>query len=212
MRSVRIALATALALLGAALVLVLAQSPMTVAASDKVRGEEAPIASTTKSATYCQRHESLPAGTTAVRVWLDAAAGPRVSVVVYSAGRAIAGGSRGSNWIGSSVTVPIEPLGGTRSDTTVCVSFRLRDETVIVQGAPAPAAAAARDGSRALGGRMWIEYLRPGTRSWLSLATEVARRMGLGRAAAGTWVVLAALSLLAGAIVVSLRMLLRELA
>ena len=79
------------------------------------------------------------------------------------------------------------------------------------QGMPTPAAAAAHDGRRSLGGRLIIDYLRPGTSSWLSLAGEVAHRMGLGRAAAGTWIVFLALALLAAAIVLASRLLLREL-
>ena len=58
---------------------------------------------------------------------------------------------------------------------------------------------------------MWIEYLHPGTRSWLSLAGEVARHMGFGRAGAGTWVVFLALALLVAAAGLASRLLLREL-
>jgi len=211
-RGLKLVLAAALAAVAIALALTLLQSPMSVSASNKVVGSETLIATTTKGASYCQQHEALPARTTAIRLWLDATAGPRVRVVVYSAGRAIAIGTRGSDWIGSSVTVPAKPLARTALDTTICVSFPLRDETVLVQGQAAPATVAAHEGRRPLAGRMWIEYLRPGTRSWWSLATEVARRLGLGRAPTGTWVALAALLLLAGAVVVSSRLLLRELA
>ena len=212
MRSVRVALAAGLTLLICALVLTLLGSPLTVASTDKVRGAEAQIASTTRGTTYCQGGETLPQGTTAIRVWLDAAAGPRVSVVVSAGGRTIAHGERGSVWIGGSVTVPLAPLPRTVSGTTVCVSFPLHDESVVVQGRTSSPAVAAREGQQPLSGRIWIDYLRPGTRSWLSMVTEVARRMGLGRASAGTWVAPAALALVAAALVLASRLLIKELA
>jgi hypothetical protein len=211
MRSARTAFVVGLLLLTAALALTLLGSPIGVAASNKVPGTEALVASTNRSNSYCQAHETLPRATSAIRVWLDATAGPRVRLSVFAGGRAVAGGTRASNWIGSSVTVPVRPLPHTVHDTTVCISFQLHDETVIVQGNAAPARVAAREGHRALGGRIWIEYLRPGTRSWLSLATEVARRLGLGRSPAGTWVALVALALLAAALALTSRLVLREL-
>ncbi len=45
-----------------------------------------------------------------------------------------------------------------------------------------------------------IEYLRPGPGSWWSLASAVARRMGLGRAPSGTWVALLPLALMSVAV------------
>lgn len=210
MRSVRVALVAGFTLLGVALLLTLLGSPMTVAATNKAPSGEAPIGSTSSGATYCQARETLPNRTTAIRIWLDAAAGPRVRAVVYFGGRAIAGGTRGSDWIGGSVTIPVKPLARTVSATTVCVSFQLRDETIVIQGMPSAAVVAAHDGRRPLAGRMAIEYLRPGTRSWLSLATEVARRMGLGRAPGGTWIVLLALALFGTAVTLASRLLLQE--
>jgi hypothetical protein len=197
MLSVKVALAVGLALLSIALALTLLQSPIGVARTNRIPGKaEETIASTDHSASYCQSQEVLPRETAAVRIWLDAAAGPRVRVLVSSRGQRVTGGERGSNWTGSSVTVPVRPLARSISGATVCVSFSLRDETVVVQGTTTTAALAAHDGPEALAGRIWIEYLRPGRRSWAELASEVARHMGFGRAAAGTWVVFAALALI----------------
>jgi hypothetical protein len=211
MRGVKLALLGGLGAVAIALVLTLLGSPMSVARTNKVPGNETTIWTTTHGATYCQGHEVLPAGISAIRIWLDAAAGPRVNVVVSSRGHTIASGSRGSIWIGGSVTVPVKPLARAVDDVTVCAAFRLHDETIVVQGSSTPRSLAAYDGRQALDGRMGVEYLRTGTRSWLSLASEVARRMGLGREPAGTWVVLLALALLAGAIALSSRLLVEEL-
>jgi len=211
MRRVRISLLAALTLLVLAIVLTLAQSPMSVAFSNKVADQEATVASTTHDATYCQADELLPVHTSAIRIWLDAAAGPHVDVVVFSGGRAITNGSRGSNWTGGSVTVPVKPLSRAVNGVTVCVSFHLRDETVLTQGSMTPAAFAAREGRRALAGRMWIEYLRPGSRSWASLVPEIVRHMSFGHAVAGTWIVYAILVLLIATTAVAANVILTEL-
>ncbi len=212
MRSVKLALLAGFALLAIALALTLLRSPLTVAATNRVPGRETAIGGTTAGATYCQAGEVLPRESSAIRIWLNAAAGPHVSVVVYAGEHAITSGSRPSIWIGGAVTVPVRPLAHTVAGTRVCVSFRVHDETVGFQGRPTPADVAAHDGQRALEGRLTIEYLRPGGRSWLSLAGEVARRMGLGRAAAGTWIVLVALALFAAAVALASRLIVRELA
>jgi hypothetical protein len=211
MRGVKLALLGGLALLAFAIFLTLLRSPLSVAASNRVPGHEGPIATTTHSARYCQAHETLPGGVTAIRVALDASAGPRVNLAAYSAGHVITSGSRGSIWIGSSATIPVRPLPRTVSDVTVCVSFRLHDETIFVIGKSSTKALAAHAGQHALSGRIGVEYLRPGARSWLSLAVQVARHMGLGRAAAGTWVALAALALLAAIAALASVLVVREL-
>jgi hypothetical protein len=211
MRGVRIALVGGLTLLAIALALTLSRAPLSVARANHPPGHsEQPVASTSHGGRYCQSGETLPQGTSAIRIWLDATSGPRVRVVVLAGGRAVTSGVRGSNWIGGSVTVPLEPLSRTVFDATVCASFSLHDETIIAQGNAAPAALAARFDRRALSGRIWIEDLRPGGRSWASLAPEVARDMGLGRADAGTWVVFLALALALALVALTTGLLLRE--
>jgi Predicted membrane protein (DUF2142) len=212
MRGVKIALGAGLALLVLAIVLTLSQSPLSVIAGNKLPGRPAvPIANTDRGASYCQSQEALPRATSAIRIWLYAAIGPRVNVEVSSEGRTITSGSRGSAWTGGSVTVPVKPLSRTVSGVTVCVSFRLHGESIYVGGNATPAAHGAREGQYALKGRVWIEYLRPGTRSWASMIPEVARHMGLGRAGTGTWIVFVALALLAAAGVLASRLLLGEM-
>jgi hypothetical protein len=211
-RSVRLALAAGFTLVAVALLATLLGSPMSIASTNKVAVLDEPLVEATHATRYCQSGEILPRGTAAVRVWIDATAGPRVHVLVSAHGHTVASGVRGSNWIGSSVTIPVGALARTVSGTTVCVSFPLHDEEVIVQGRASAPAVAAHEDSKPLPGRIWIEYLRPGTRTWLSMAVEVARRMGLGRASAGSWVALAALALMALALALASRRVLEELA
>ncbi len=204
MRRVSIALAAGLALLAVAIGVALLGSPMVVARKNGVPRREYRVTSTAGGAiTYCQAGELVPKGVTAIRLALSAFTGPSMKVTVSADGHTIAEGTRGSGWTGRAVTVGVRPLPYPVSGATVCVSFRLRDERMTMFGAPSPRAIAAYSGRRALSGRMWIEYLRPGTRTWASLAPSILRRIGLGRVPAGTWVALLALELLVTLVIIA---------
>jgi hypothetical protein len=197
MRGARIALVAGLTLLAIAIGFTLLRSPLSVAATNKPRGEEEEvIASTRRGTSYCQAGETLPRGTSAIRVSLRAALGPRLRLVVSSGGHPITGGEQASGWTGWVVSAPVRPLPRTVSGVMICVSFQVQHETLVLFGKKTPAAIGAREGQRPLQGRMWIEYLRPGTRSWASLASSIVRNMGFGRADGGVGIVILALALL----------------
>jgi len=199
MRSVKVALAGGLTVLLLTIGLTLLGSPLSVARTNRPPGRpEEPIATANSSASYCQDAETLPRATSAIRVWLDAVAGPRVTLGVYSRGRRVTSGAHGSGWVGGSVTVPVKPLDRTVYDVTVCISFVVQDETVTLQGTNEPK-------------RLWIEYLRPGRQTWASLAGTIAYHMGLGRAAPGTWIVFLAIALVVAVSMLTSRLLIREL-
>ncbi len=61
-----------------------------------------------------------------------------------------------------------------------------------------------------LPGRIAVEYVRAGSSSWWSLVPSVARRMGLGRAWAGTWVAAMVALLMVTGIVLASWLTLRE--
>jgi hypothetical protein len=213
MRAARIALVAGLALLALGICLTLLHAPLTVAATNKPHRlvEEEQLSSTRSGAKYCQSGETLPRGTSAIRIELSASLGPQVSLQVSADGHTIARGEADSGWTGWVVTVPVEPLAYSVPDVTMCASFRVVHETLVLLGKRTPAAVAARDDGRPLPGRMSVEYLRPGTRSWASLATSVARNMGFGRAWAGTWIVFLVLALLAMIVVLASSFVLIEL-
>jgi hypothetical protein len=190
MQSARAALAAGLALTAIAAAIVLSQSPEVVAGTNAIEPGLDSLASVPGSGHACQAGETLPAGSSAIRLSLAASAGPRIHVTVLSGNRAITHGESAPGWIGDVVTVPVTPVDHTVRDATVCLTFTGADELVSFLGAQAPGRAAATSGTGALTGRVAIEYLRRGSSSWWSLASGVARRMGLGRAWAGTWVVL----------------------
>jgi hypothetical protein len=212
MRGVRLALVLGLALLAIAVGLSLTRSPMTVAAANGVSSvTQTAIASTGQSGSYCQSRETLPQGTSSVRISLVASIGPRVKVVVTSGGQIVTSGEQGPGWTGEVVAVPVEPLRRTVSHATVCISFRLRDGTLYLLGATSPEAIGAREGTRALAGRMRIEYLRTATHSWASQIPAVIRHMGFGRAISGSWIAFLALALIAAVAIVASKLVLSDL-
>ncbi|HEV3322534.1 MAG TPA: hypothetical protein VG147_10160 [Solirubrobacteraceae bacterium] len=211
MPGARVGLAVGLALSAVAAAIVLSSSPPVLAGTNGVIPVPyPPLTSVPGGGGGCQADEAVPGGTSAVRLSLEASAGPRVSVAVWVGGRAIARGVSAQGWLGRVVTVPIVPLVRTVHHATVCFSFAGAEERVSLLGVRTPPRSAARSSTRTLPGRIAVEYLRPGSSSWWSLAPSVARRMGLGRAWAGTWVAAMVALLMATGIVLASWLTLRE--
>ncbi len=200
MPSVRIALAAGLGITAVAVAVVLSQSPLTVAATNSApTREELGIAGT--GVETCQAGERLPRDTSAIRLSLGAFTGPGVTVKALSGTRVLTSGERGPGWAGQPVTIPVRAVSEAVFPVRVCFeTSRVGGEEVTVFGAHTVTATAARTGKgEALGGRMRIDYLRAGSSSWLSLAPQIARRMGLGHAWAGTWIVFLLAALMSAA-------------
>jgi hypothetical protein len=210
MRSVRIALAGGLALVGIAVGVTLAQAPTTVIASDGI-ADETEVASTRSAAKACQAGETVPAGTTAIRLALAAELGPRVTVTVFSGAAVVTRGTRGSGWTEASVTVPVKRVPHTIAAARVCFALARPIEAVAIFGRKTPATGALSSGAQRLPGRVAIEYVRRGSASWLSLVPSIARRMGRGHAWAGTWVVFVLVAAMACGLALCCRLVLREL-
>jgi Predicted membrane protein (DUF2142) len=190
---VPVALATGLTLIALALALTLTRSPLVVAATNSIPPETT-IATTRAAGGICQQGETLPGATTAMRISVSATIGPRVTVTALSGSRVIARGTRGPGWTGENPLVAVRRIPQTIPDARVCVALGPALGTVGLLGAPVDNEGHAK---------LRIEYLRPGPRSWWSLASATARRMGLGRSPGGTWVALVALALMATAAVLA---------
>ncbi len=80
-----------LVLFAIALVIVLSGSPMVVTHANATPANE-PILEAGSGSSACQAGEALPAGITAIRLTLVAAAGPRVSLSVLSGARVLTSG------------------------------------------------------------------------------------------------------------------------
>jgi hypothetical protein len=181
--SQRIALACGLALSIVAIGVVLTRSPPVVARTNGVPIGQA-VASAAQKFEDCQKGEALPGGTTAIRLWLAAGLGPRVQLRVIRDGVVLTRGEQPPGW--SRLTVAVKPLEHAVAGVSVCFAMAPKDEVVFFKGVKARGAQ--------FGARIRIEYLRPGSHSWLSLAPSIAKRMSLGREPSTIWIVLAVLA------------------
>jgi hypothetical protein len=183
---VGIVLAVGLALTVVAVAVTLSRSPLTLARTNSVR-VTAKLARTTETsyAEGCQTSETLPRDTAAVRLSLFAVIGPRVSVRILSGSHLLTSGTQTPGWVGSVATVPLGPLPHAHPHVALCFKLTSIDGPVQVNGQDTPPAQAVVSNGEALAGRIRVEYLRPGSRSWWSRAGSVIQRMGLGHAAGG---------------------------
>jgi hypothetical protein len=218
------ALAAGLFSTAAAVAVVLSQAPPAVTRHPVPILDTAELGSSTLGSRICQAGETLPRGTTAIRVWLEAVIGPHVSADAISDAHLVTRGARDAGWTAGSVTIPVNRVTRRWSNVTVCVDVAQSRELVGMQIArTAPGVAATdRQGplpgrtptyrNGPLPGRILVEYLQPGHASWWSLAASVARRMGLGHAFSGPAVPLLAVALMLLVAIATARAILEELA
>ncbi len=205
------ALVAGLALLSIALVITLSGSPLVVTHVNATPASE-PILEAGSGSSACQAGEVLPADITAIRLTLVAAVGPRVSLSALTGTRVLASGVTASGWTSGAVTVPVKALSHAVAPVRICFKLGPSAETVQLGGSRTSAATAAHNLSGVpLPGRFTVEYMRPGSSSWWSLAKTAARRMGLGRAPSGTWVALLVLLLMGTALATASWLIVKEL-
>jgi hypothetical protein len=204
---IKLTLALGLGLTATAVGAVLRPAPLSAAATNGVQAGT-PFGLVHGAGAFCQPGEALPRGTTAIRLSFAATTGPRIAVTVSSGGHPITSGAIGAGWYGSAVTVPVRPLPRPHADVTICARFDSLTGYVVVSG---ERGSAELDREGFAPGRLSIVYLRPGGRSWWSLAGSVIDHMALGRAMSGTWIVFAVAALISTAIVLASLALTREL-
>jgi hypothetical protein len=204
---VRVALAIGLAGLALALLITLSHSPPVLAGTNSV-APDGFVATTRGSAVFCQDGETLPGGTTAIRLWVNTNINPPVQVVVSAGSQLLTRGSQQAGRLTGAIAIPVAPVPRTVAGARLCLRFGPAVEPVRLVGGTAPT----RRHGEAPAAKIRIEYLRPGRQTWWSLLPSIARRIGLGRAPSGTWVAFVPLLLMAVAGIAALRLLLRELA
>lgn len=209
MRSVKVALAASTIVIAAVIVGVLSRSPSVVAGTNAITiAGHADLP--TGNVSSCQRVGAVPQGTSAIRVSIGSGAGPRIRLDVVSASRIVTHGELPAGWgLAAETVVPVKTLTHPVRDAVVCTSLGAAAEPIRVEGRPRPGSANGAITFSRIDLRM--EYLRPGARSWFSLASTVAYRMGLGRAESGTWITFLALLLVVAAGVAAARLAVREL-
>lgn len=193
-----VVLACGLALIVGAVAVTLARAPLVVAGTNSITTDIL-IAETRGNISACQGGEVVPGGTTAVRVWIGGNIQPTVRTQILAGSQVIARGSHLGGELGSNVTIPVARVPRTIANATICFALGEALESVQLVG---------ETGSRR---RLRIEYMRPGPRSWWSLAPSVARSLGLGRAPSGSFVALIPIALLAAAIFLTASMIVKRL-
>jgi hypothetical protein len=183
--------------IGAGVLATLSQSPAVLAGTNSIPAKTI-VAATKGGIETCQDNELVPAGTTALRIWMTGNVKPAVRVEVLVGQQVVATGTQESGWLGKVDTVPVTRVPRTIYDAQVCVTIDRAVEEIDLFGGPIPHP---RRGEPAA--EMRIEYLRPGQRSWWSLASSMAQRIGLGRAPSGTWTFLIALVAMALVVVLT---------
>lgn len=198
------------ALILAVTLLVLLQTPRRVTATNYVPLTEE-LGLFHEHTTVCQANELLPSSTSALRISLIALrVGPAVSVTVSHAGRVVATGHHNAGWFSGSLTLPLTPTVTRPTRARICLTRGPVAGPLELAGSASPRALATTVNGTPLAGRMRIEYLAHGHRSWLSLARSVTRRIGIGRAPSGTWIVLPLALMMAIAVSLGAWLLLRE--
>jgi hypothetical protein len=205
---VRLALAAGLAVTAVALAFVLTRPPLTaVAGSNGIPAEQAVGFIGGGDVVVCQGGGTVPEGTEAIRVSLSANTGPRVGIKVLSGSTVVTEGEEPSGWgVDEILTVPVRRVGRTIAEARVCTTIGLVVEPVQVNGTRVRTAG----GGRAVWLRM--EYLRPGPRSWLSLAASIASRMGIAHAPGGPRVAWVTIAVMLAVGLLAVRLVLREAA
>lgn len=205
----RIALAAGLAVIAAALVVTLSHSPLIVARGNS--STAGGLVSTKQSVHVCQAEEALPQGTSAIRLALLAALGPKVTVKVLAGSRVLTQGAHSPGWSSGTVTVPVNPVARAIAPVAVCFTLSSMNGLVTPRGWLTRRAVAATSSAGPLPGRMGIEFLRPRHSSWWSSTASVIRRLGLGHAVGGIWNALLVMALAATFLALSSWLVVREL-
>jgi hypothetical protein len=210
-RQVALTMGVGFALMAAVLVWLLLQTPKAVISSNYVTVTQE-LGLLREHTTVCQSGERLPAGTAAIRVSMGAIAhvGPSVSATVSHQGRIVASGHHDGGWVSGSLTVPLRPPVEKPADAKICLVPGRIGMPVELIGNMAPRNLATTVNGTPLSGRMRVEYLTRGHRSWLSMARHVARRLGLGHSPSGAWIVFPLVVLMALAVTLAAWLLLRE--
>jgi Predicted membrane protein (DUF2142) len=202
---VTVALAAGLTLIALAVVVTLSRPPPELAGTNSIAPSRF-VAETRGEDTLCQRGETVPSGTSAIRFWVNTNISPSVQVVVLSGSQVASEGRQQPGRLTGEIAVPVRPLRRTISGARVCFRFGATAERVLLVGDSTPHP---RRGETPA--KVRVEYLRAGHRSWWSLALSVARRIGLGRAPSGSWVALIPIVLMTGACLLTIGLLLRQL-
>jgi hypothetical protein len=175
----------------------LSRSPLVVARTNSIPAKSTGTA-VERAGSICQGDEILPLNTTAIRVSLAANIGSSLTLKALDDSHVVTYGERDAGWgTAETVTVPVRRVSYTVRGASICLTFGAIAEPVEIKGIATPTVVS--NSVTAPTSRLRIEYLRPGHRSWWSMVSSVARRMGIGHAPGGAWIVFLLIALMAAA-------------
>jgi hypothetical protein len=160
----------------------------------------------------CQPGELLPGDTGALRLAASTsrAGGPALMVGIAGPHGLISSGGLPAGWQSGRVSIPITRVAHTVASVTVCVRNKGAGSVVFGGSVPDGSFVVTLDG-RGLGGRMRIEYMRPGSETWLQLLPALSYRFSLAKAdLVRHWAALGALVLMLLAVALAVRTLVVE--
>lgn len=159
----------------------------------------------------CEPDELLPGDTGGLRLSASSGAepGPRLDVTIAAGARRLASGGLAAGWRSGTITIPVSVVHATQG-ATVCLVNR-GSSRVSFGGSVPDANFYVALGGKPLSGRLRIEYMRPGSESWLALLPALLHRFSLAKAdLVRHWAAPAVLLLMVLAIALALRTILRE--
>lgn len=160
----------------------------------------------------CEPGELLPGDTGGLRLTADsgADAGPRLSVHIFSPQGLVSDGELAPGWRSGAVLIPIRRVARTLPSAIVCL--RNAGPHLVSFGGSAPASGFVIElAGKPFSGRLRIEYMRPGSESWLSLLPTLAHRFSLAKSdIARHWAWIAVIVLMVLAVALAARTMLRE--
>jgi hypothetical protein len=160
----------------------------------------------------CQPGELVPGDTAALRLNVSSGShpGPRLQLGLGNAEGPVATGAVAAGWRSGELRIPISRVRQSKQAVTVCLIDR--GSTAVAFGGSVPDSGFyVVLGGKALSGRMRIDYMRPGSESWLSLLGTLVHRFSLGKAdLVRHWAAGAVLVLMLLAIALAARTIVRE--
>ena len=201
--------------LEAGLAVLLSSESVRYAGTNDVGGRALLTQSSGTRERVCQVGELLPRDTSTIRLSLQATGGPGPALALTASrhGTVLTRGTRAAGWKGQMATIPVRWVAHSTDGVRICVTLGRRGAVNLRGGRiklPELVRPEAELDGTPVGGRVRIEYLKPGRDSWWSYAGTVLHRMGLGRAWPGAGTPLLAWLLMAAAATCALGLLIRE--
>lgn len=160
----------------------------------------------------CEPGELLPGDTGALRLAADSGAypGPRLRASIIAPQGPVSSGELKPGWRSGAVLIPIARVPRTLPSATVCLT-NAGSGPVLFGGSVPASSFVIEIAGKQLGGRLRIEYMRPGSESWLQLLPTLVHRFSLAKSdLVRHWAWLAVLVLMLLAVGLAVRTVLNE--